>query len=87
MASRKAYRQTSKRPAAPMPPPMHIVTCVYTYNQRTTNNKQKQPRKKALGNVLDIFRHRSGQKWVNNPSVKGRLRHRAFITEVGTLKH
>ena len=24
----KGYRQTSKRPAAPMPPPMHIVTCV-----------------------------------------------------------
>ena len=87
MASRKAYRQTSKRPAAPMPPPMHIVTCVSKDNRRTSNNKQKQPRKKALGNVLDIFRHRSGQKWVNNPSVKGRLRHRALFTEVETLEH
>ena len=71
-----------------MPPPMHIVTCVSKDNRKTTtNNEQKQPRKEALGNVLDIFRHRSGQKWVNNPSVKGRLRHRAFITEVETLKH
>ena len=85
MASRKAYRQTSKRPAAPMPPPMHIVTCVSKDNQRTTTTNKKQPRKEALGNVLDIFRHRSGQKWVNNPSVKGRLRHRAFITEGETL--
>ena len=70
-----------------MPPPMHIVTCVSKDNRKTTTNKQEQPRKKALGNVLDIFRHRSGQKWVNNPSVKGRLRHRAFFTEVETLKH
>ena len=63
-----------------MPPPMHIVTCARTRKQTTqNNNERKQPRKEALGNVLDIFRHRSGQKWVNNPSVKGRLRHRAFV--------
>ena len=70
-----------------MPPPMHIVTCVSKDNQRTTTNKQKTTAKGSPRNVLDIFRHRSGQKWVNNPSVKGRLRHRALFTEVGTLEH
>ena len=42
----KGYRQTSKRPAAPMPPPMHIVTCVSKItNEQPTTNKNNRERK------------------------------------------
>ena len=73
MASRKAYRQTSKRPAAPMPPPMHIVTCArgpMTKEQqaRTSENKEESPRKREVAD---------GSKTIAAPSVRSLRRTQA----------